>query len=343
MDMKLLRYLPVALLLALVAVAAGCGGGSKGVPSSAVARVGSDTVTKGQFNSLMLVAQHAYKARKTPFPKAGTTQFKTLQDQAMQYLVQQTELEQKAKDLNVKVTDKDVATRLVQLKKQCCAGSQATYEKQLKAQGLTEPELKQDLHAQVLSEKLYTAVTGKLKVTDAEITKYYNTNKAQYGTPETRDVRHILVSSKKTADSIESQLKSGASFAALAKKFSKDPGSAKTGGKLTISKGQTVPPFDKAAFSLKTNELSAPVHSQYGWHIIQALSPVRPPKSTPLASVKAQIGQQLLQKKKTDVMTKWLADVKKSFATKISYQVGYAPASVASTTSTTSTPATTTN
>ena len=329
--MKLLRSLPVALLLAVVLVAAGCGGGSKTVPASAVARVGNATITKDQFNFLISGAQRTYKARKSAFPKPGTTQYKALQDQAMQYLVQQAELEQKAKDLKVAVTDKDVAARLAQIKSQYFKGSEAAYQKQLKSQGLTEPQLKLDLHAQILSEKLYNAVTGTLKVTDAEITKYYNTNKTQYGTAASRDVRHILVNNKKLADSIETQLKNGGNFGALAKKYSKDPGSAKTGGKLTITKGQTVPPFDKVAFALKTNEISPPVHTQYGWHIIQALSAVKPATTTPLASVKTQISQQLLQSKRQAAMTKWLGDVKKSFAKQISYQAGYAPESTAST------------
>jgi foldase protein PrsA len=340
MDMRLLRFLPVALLLALVLVAAGCGGGSKGVPSDAVARVANDTITKASFNDLIAGAQRTYKARKTAFPKPGTSQYKTLQDQAMQYLVQQDELEQKAKTLNVSVTDKDVNKRLVQIKKQYFGGKESTYQKQLKAQGLTEPQLRLDLHAQILSEKLYNAVTGKLKVTDAEVAKYYNDNKAQYGTAESRDVRHILVNNKKLADTIETQLKNGGSFAALAKKYSKDPGSAKLGGKLTITKGQTVAPFDKVAFSLKTKETSPPVHTQYGWHIIQALTAVKPATSKPLASVKAQISQTLLQTKRTAAMTAWLNGVKKDFAKKISYQTGYTPAAAAATTTT---PATTTS
>ena len=329
--MKLLRFLPVALLLALVLVAAGCGSGSKTVPASAVARVGNATITKDQFNFLIAGAQRTYKARKTAFPKPGTTQYKSLQDQAMQYLVQQSELEQKAKDMKITVTDKDVAARLVQIKSQYFKGSDANYRKQLKAQGLTEPQLKLDLHAQILSEKLYNAVTGKIKVTDAEIATFYKANPTQFGTAASRDVRHILVNNKKLADTIETKLKNGASFAALAKKYSKDPGSAKVGGKLTITKGQTVPEFDKEAFALKTNELSPPIHTQYGWHIIQALSAVKPATTKPLASVKAQISQQLLQSKRTAAMTKWLDDVKKSFAKQISYQAGYVPESTAST------------
>ena len=339
--MKPLRLLPVALLFVLVLVAAGCGGGSKSVPSSAVARVGSETITKDQFNFLLAGAQRTYAAKKTPFPKPGTSQYKSLQDQAMQYLVQQSELEQKAKDLGIVVSDKDITARLEQIKQQYFGGKEAAYQKQLKAQGLTEPQLKLDLRSQILSEKLYAAITGKLKVSDAEIKAYYDANKAQYGTAASRDVRHILVNNKKLADSLETQLKGGASFAALAKKYSKDPGSAKSGGKLTITKGQTVPEFDKTAFSLKTNEISPPVHTQYGWHIIQALSAVRPATSKPLASVKAQIEQQLLQTTRTTAMTKWLDGVKASFAKKIVYQAGYAPATTAATTVPSIPPATT--
>jgi parvulin-like peptidyl-prolyl isomerase len=340
--MRLLRFLPLPVLLVAALLLAGCGGGgSQSVPANAVAVVAGDTITKTQFNDLLEGAKRTYKARKTPFPKAGTTQYKSLQDQALQYLVQQSELEQKAKDLKVAVTDKDVTDRLAQIKKQYFGGSESKYQAQLKQQGLTEDQIKRDLHAQILSEKLYNEVTKDVKVGDADVQKYYNEHKSTYQQKASRDVRHILVNTRKLADTIEAQLKSGGDFAKLAKKYSKDPGSAAQGGKLTVSKGQTVPPFDKAAFSLKTNELSAPVHTTYGWHIIQALGPVKPAKQTPLKDVKAQIQQQLLQTKKTDTMTKWVDGVKKDFAKKISYQTGYTP--VATTTAATTTAATTTN
>ena len=83
------------------------------------------------------------------------------------------------------------------------------------------------------------------------------------------------------------------------------------------------------------------MHTQYGWHIIQALSAVRPATSKPLASVKAQISQQLLQTKRQTAMAKWVDGVKKSFAKQISYQAGYAPASTAATTAPSTPPATT--
>src|SRR5438552_4623020 len=98
--MRFLRFLPMPLLLVIVVVAAGCGsgGGPKGVPADAVAVVGNDTVSKAQFNDLLAGAKRNYAARKTPFPKPGTAQYKALQDQLVQYLVQLDELKQKAAD-----------------------------------------------------------------------------------------------------------------------------------------------------------------------------------------------------------------------------------------------------
>jgi parvulin-like peptidyl-prolyl isomerase len=342
-----LRYLTFALLSALALVAAAslltaCGGGSKAVPGDAVAVVGSDTITKAQFNFLLNGAKRTYKARKSPFPKAGTTQYKSLQDQAVQYLVQQSELQQKAKDLGVSVTDKDVTARLAQIKQQYFGGSETKYQAQLKTQGLTETQIKSDLRAQILSEKVYNKVTADVKVSDKDIQAYYLAHKSDYAQAASRDVRHILVNNKKLADQIETQLKNGADFGKLAKKYSKDPGSAANGGKLTVSKGQTVPEFDKEAFKLKTNETSPPIHTQYGWHIIQALSPVKAAKQTPLKDVKDSIKQQLLQTKKTDAMNKWVDTMKKDFSKKVRYQAGYEPTATTTTGSSTTTPPTTT-
>jgi foldase protein PrsA len=339
--MRLRRFLPLLALVSVVAFAAGCGGSGKvSVPADSVATVGSDHITKSQFAVLMDGTKKAYVARKTAFPKAGTSQYKALQDQTMKYLVQQAELEQKAKTLGIVVTDKDVQARIKQIKQQYFGNNEAKYQQQLKAQGLTEQLLSINLRGQILSEKLYNKITAGVKVTNADIQAYYNAHKSTYAQKASRDVRHILVNNKKLADSIEAQLKAGGDFAKLAKKYSKDPGSAAQGGKLTISKGQTVAPFDKVAFSLKTNQTSPPVHTTYGWHIIQALSPVKPATQTPLKDVTSSIKTQLLQTKKTDVINKWVADVNKEFAKKIGYQTGYVPLSTAATTTTS--PATTT-
>ena len=122
------------------------------------------------------------------------------------------------------MTDKEIDARIDQVKKQSFAGSQAKLDKQLKEQGYTKESLRADIKAQLLSEKIYDAVTKDAKVTDAEIAKYYQQNKSQYSQAESRDVRHILVKTKAQANKIYDQIKAGGNFAALAKKYSTGPG-----------------------------------------------------------------------------------------------------------------------
>jgi parvulin-like peptidyl-prolyl isomerase len=346
MRSRSLVFLVPVLVLA-GAVAAGCGGSSspKAVPSDGVALVGDQTITKEQYNQLLNQARSSFKSQNRPFPKQGSEEFKALQDQAIQYLVQRAEFQQKGDDLDVNVSDKQVGKRLKEIKKQYFGGSEKRYKQQLKRQGLTEEQVRDDVRAQLLSEAIFKKVTADVKVTDADVRKYYNEHKSQYEQPATRDVRHILVNNKALADKLYAQLKNGGDFAALAKKYSKDPGSAAQGGKLTISKGQTVPEFDKAAFSLKKNELSKPIKTQYGWHIIQPLSGVRESKQTPFAQVKESIKQQLQQEKRNKAMTDWVDETKKDFCDgQLSYQEGYKPKTdpcIALTTSTATTTAAT--
>jgi parvulin-like peptidyl-prolyl isomerase len=316
-------------LASLALVAAGCGGTSTAsLGDGDVAVVGSKSVTKEQFQALMNQAQKSYEAQKRTFPKPGSVEYEQLKGQAVTFLVQRAEFEQEAEALGIEITDAKVDKRIEKLKKQFYGGSEERYQKTLKQQGLTDEEAHRQIRAQLVSEELFKVVTKDVKVTEPEIKEYYNSHKSQYGQAESRDVRHILVNpnQKALADSLYTQLKNGANFAALAKKYSKDPGSAAQGGKLTVSKGATVPEFDKTAFKLKKNEISRPIKTQYGYHIIQALSDIKPAKTTPLAKVSASIKQQLEQKEKNDKMTKWVEDTKKDYCNgRIKYQVGYQP------------------
>jgi len=334
-----MRYLTNMLLLAaLAAVLAACGGGGGGggdVPNDAVAQVGDRTITQAQFDALLQQAKRSYVSQKRAFPKAGTPEYQTLKNQAVQYLVQRVEFAQEADKLGVEVSDKDVDKRLAEIKKQYFGGSESRYKKQLKQQGLNEDQVRDDIRANLVSEKLFAKVTEKVKVGDADIKKYYDAHQDQYGVPEQRDIAHILVKKKALADQLYKQVTSGGNFSALAKKYSQDPGSKKQGGKLTISKGQTVGPFDQTAFLLKTGEVSHPVKTQFGYHIIKALGAVKAAKVTALdAKLKASIRQQLEQQKKNDAMTAWVNNLKKDFNDKVDYQAGYAPPSTAATTTT---------
>ena len=292
--MKPTRIAVAALVALVVLVATACGGSDQSVPDDAVAVVDGVPVTKTDLEGLLARAKATYKTQKRAFPKAGTTEFQSLQTQAVAFLVQRAEYDNRATDLKLTVTDKEIDARIEQIKKQSFGGSQAKLDKQLKQQGYTKESLRADIKAQLLSEKIYDAVTKGAKVSDADIAKYYQQNKSQYSQAESRDVRHILVKSKAQADKIYDMLKAGGNFAALAKKYSTDPGSKDSGGKLTIIRGQTVAPFDTTAFLLSTNQVSRPIKTQFGYHVI-LLEDSKPVDAPPLDDVKPQLSQQLQQ------------------------------------------------
>src|SRR5580765_1090435 len=114
-----MRYLPTTFLVAaLAAVLAGCGGGGGGsVPSDAVAQVKGQTITQAQFDELIAQAKKSYATQKRPFPAAGTPEFATLKNQAVQYLVQRAEFQQEADKLGVSVSDSEIDKRLEKIKK----------------------------------------------------------------------------------------------------------------------------------------------------------------------------------------------------------------------------------
>lgn len=325
-----------ALTAVAALVAAGCGGNDD-VPPDAVAIVDGTVITKASLEELLGRAKKSYAADKRAFPKAGTTEYTSLQAQAVAYLVQREEYAREAEALGIEITDEQIDDRIAEVTKQYFNGDKAKLAAQLKQQGYTDEAFRDDIVAQLTSEKIYEKLTSEVEVTDADVKAYYDANKAQYTTPESRTVRHILVKTKAQADDIAAQLAAGGSFEALAKKYSQDPGSKDSGGKLTISKGQTVAPFEKAAFALRVNELSAPVKTQFGYHLIEALGAVKPAAAQSLASVKDQIRAQLLEEKKNTAVQDWSNGLTDEYKGKITYATGYEPPDVASDDSSTET------
>ena len=334
--MRRLSFLLLGIPLVLFAAACGGGGGGGGsVSKEDVAVVGDEHITRAVLDRRMAQAKCSYDQQKQTFPTAGSTDYLRIQQQVLQSLVQLAELAQKAPDLGVTVTDAQVEKQLKQLKKQYFGGSEKRYQAELKRLCFTDAELRNNVRDSMLSQGIYKKVTADTKVSDADVKTYYDSHQSVYTQPETRVVRHILVKDKALADKLEAQLKGGADFAALAKKYSQDTASKVQGGTLTISRGQTVPEFDKAAFDLKTGELSKPVKTQYGWHIIQAQKDATTSKKTPYAQVKEAIRQQLLQQERKASSEKWLTGIQGEFAKKVKYAAGLAPP--ATTTSATTT------
>jgi parvulin-like peptidyl-prolyl isomerase len=326
------------LLAALALAVSACGGGSEAVPSGAIAVVNGTEISKEELDELIAQAKKGYEAQKQDFPKAGTPEYQNIQTQYVAYLVELEEFRQAADELGISVSKEDVDKAEQELIKSRFDGKRAEYEKALEAQGFTAQDYREKaLEVSALSKKIFDEVTKGVKVTEPEILEYYTQNQSQYGTPESRDVRHILIAEKDgdgqvdfeasqaKADDIYAQLESGADFAALAKSSSADPGSKDSGGKLTISRGQTVPEFDKISFELDKGELSRPVKTQYGYHVIQALSEVRKAKTTPIDEVRPTIRATLLQQKRNEEMQAWVEDLKKDYEDKVSYAAGYEP------------------
>ena len=334
------RITLAALAVVTALVAAGCGGSGQSVPDSAVAVVAGSPVSKSELQKYLDLTKKSYEANKRQFPKAGTPEYQSLQTQYVALLVQNEEFRQAAQDLGITVTAKDVDKAEKDFIKANFGGKRAEYEKALKQQGLTAADYRLVLERSALYTRLFEKLTKDVKVSDKELLDYYTQHSAQY--PQSRDVRHILISetspkgcsagrdpkckvlyakSDAEASKIYKELKKGADFATLARKYSKDPGSAKEGGKLTIQRGQTVPEFEKMAFALKVGQISIPVKTQYGYHIIEALGPIK----GNFDSYKNAIQQTLLQQKRTDKMTEWSNSISKDYKSKVSYATGFEP------------------
>lgn len=147
-----------------------------------------------------------------------------------------------------------------------------------------------------------------IKFSDKEIENYYKTNSEEFETPLTVVARHILIRTKKdsTAKEIEaakkkaldvySKAKKGEDFAKLAKKYSEGP-TAKSGGYLgAFKKGTMVKEFDEKAFSMKAGEISEPVKTEFGWHVIK-VDKINPKKVKALKVAGKEIRAKLLKSK----------------------------------------------
>jgi peptidyl-prolyl cis-trans isomerase D len=186
----------------------------------------------------------------------------------------------------------------------------AHYERNKAKYNNSIPEKRQIKYVVIDSAKIAAATT----VTDQDLQAYYDQHRDEYRVPEQVKVSHILIKTplpapgakedekavadaRAKAEDILKQLKAGGDFAKLAKKYSDDPGSAKSGGELGwIGRGRTVPEFEKAAFSLGKGQTSDLVKSSYGFHIIHVEDKQQAHLKT-LAEVKSEIEEKVKQQK----------------------------------------------
>jgi foldase protein PrsA len=316
-------------LLALVVPAlllGGCGGGTK-VPAGAIAAIGSGVVTQEQFDQIWTQAEAQYKSQSVAVPKEGTSQYNQLRASIVNYLVQNQVIKDKAAELKVTVTDKQLQDRMKQILTQ--VGGQKKLDKLLKQQNVTQAQLQEQLKAQMLQDAVQKKVYADIKVSDADLQKYYNdpANKSQFNVPESVDARHILVKTKAQADKVRALLaadNTDANWKKVAKQYSTDPGSKNNGGSLgSFPKGRMVKPFENVAFALKVNEISQPVKTQFGYHVIEVTKKI-PGTTKTFEQAKSTIEQQLKYQKQATAWENWLKKVEKDAG--IVYAAGFDPA-----------------
>lgn len=190
------------------------------------------------------------------------------------------------------------------------AGSEESFLRQLTAMGFSQAQFEsQILERAICEEVVDRELKSKVTITDDQAKRYYTENQEEFERPEMVRASHILLKTRDTItgeeygvekrletrqrmEKILERARKGEDFAALAREFSDDPGSKDRGGEYTFPRGQMAPEFEKTAFSLKTNEISDIVITQFGFHIIR-LHEKMPPHTLEFAKVEKDLKEYL--------------------------------------------------
>jgi parvulin-like peptidyl-prolyl isomerase len=223
-------------------------------------------------------------------------------------VIEQRLILQEARRLGAEATTQQLDEAMTGIKRNF--PTPAEFEMALAQRGLTEAALRDRLRTTITVQNIAAKVSAAT-VTEAEIQKQFQVNRAQYDKPEQVHVRHILVESDAEARFALARLNRGEKFEDLARQLSKDPGSKDQGGDLGfVSKGQLVPEFERAAFALqRPGELSPVVKTQYGYHVIQFVARTAAQPAV-LETVRNQIRRELLGKKQEADFQAWVKQLK---------------------------------
>jgi foldase protein PrsA len=293
-------------LIALAAAAlgifafAGCG---NSVPTGAVAKVGDSTISQDEFDKWIGIAVRGQSQqqggssavpdppdfakcvtakKKVPLPKGQQkpsddalkkqckSEYDTLKGEVMRFLIQGEWVEQEADKRGIKIKDAELQKALEDQKKQVFPNDKQ-YKDYLKTSGMTEKDVLFRVKLNQLQEKLVQKVTEDAKkVSEADISAYYDKNKARFAQPERRDLRVVLTKTEAKAEQALNALNSGQPFKKVVKQYSIDEASKSQDGLLpAVSEGQQEKAFDKAIFSASKGKIEGPVKTQFGWYVFK--------------------------------------------------------------------------
>jgi foldase protein PrsA len=359
---KLLRFLALgAFFVSLTVGLAACGGDdSDSIPGNAVAKVGDRVVKKETFDHWMQVAAIssqggaegaakatvpdapeftkciAAKTKSAPKPAKGQPKptedtFKTqceqeydgLKQQVLQFLISSEWIQGEADQQKVTVSDAEVDKQFETTKKQSFP-KPADFDKFLETSGMTLDDIKFRVRLDALSNALRKKITeGKDKVTDAQISDYYDKNKTRFAQPERRDLRIVLTKTEAKANEAKAALDGGQDFKAVAKEFSIDQASKNQGGVLlAVAKGQQEKAFDEAIFAAPKGKLQGPVKTQFGFYIFE-VTKVTPASQQSLKDATATIKQLLASQNQQTALDKFVKDFRTEWKDKTNCQKEY--------------------
>jgi foldase protein PrsA len=320
--LKKIKKIIAAIAILTIAVSAmGCKMIEKtpeAIQKTVLATVGDEKITKGDLdkeiskNDAQLKQQLGNDYATNDKVKDQLTKMKK---QQLDNMVTKKILLQEATKLNLKPSDDDINKQIDDQVNKIKAQypEEGQFASVLEQNGLTEDQLKEALKDQIITNAVQDDMVKDLTVTDDEIQTYYDTNKdTKYTVAAGATVSHILVADEETAKGLKAKLDAGADFATLAKENSTDTGTKDKGGSLGFvpyNSTQLVAEFVNGFKDLKEGEISGPVKSQYGYHLIKATG-LKQAEVTPLDKVKDEIKAAVLQEKQTNAFTTKIADWK---------------------------------
>lgn len=171
----------------------------------------------------------------------------------------------------------------------------------------------ENVKREVLTQYTVSKVLSQAQVTEEEAQKFYKDNMSRFLQQEAVSARHILVSELDKAQEIVKEIKSGISFAEAAAKYSSCPSKERGGDLGFFTKGRMVPEFEEAAFGLEVGEVSEPVKTQFGYHIIQ-VQDRKPASLKSFDEAKNEIAEQLGNQKRNQYYGAFVDSLKKQYS-----------------------------
>jgi peptidyl-prolyl cis-trans isomerase C len=254
-----------------------------------VLRVNGEEMLLSEFNErFMFYANNLAAQQGMQLTPEMAPMFDSLKPQYLEQLATEKVVQQEGLKRGLSVEESVIDEQIAQIKTNF--DSDEAYRTALTEAGLSSEALLRKLLAEAeLSRRTIDAIRTSIQLKPYQLQLYYDQNKAQYGTPAEACARHILVETEEEAKAVQADLASGTSFEEEAAAKSIDPGSASQGGDLgCFPQGAMIPVFEEAAFNAPLNEVTDPIQSEFGYHLI--LPYERREASTPaLEEVREQV------------------------------------------------------